>query len=513
MADFDGQRFDYHDNAMVDENKPLSTLREHSARNQLANLDINRGNRVTYNRRRAAFDFGVFDNVRAYASYTRTCPFEFPYKVGAGMERLEVHLFANVDTANPSPGAGVVVGVWVTVELIGLGRTTQFINATGGYDAVSVVLELDTIPPRALSTKLRIWIRSTTTGLITSTLSFPAQIYPTEIAFDSVGFYPAPAGAAPSNNSYNEQVTKAGVSFVDHMVFISTDAMITYAQFNPNRTGSYERHWLSYIQIHGMHIEEYFVERAPTSRQLRPNVPTLGTTEVQFQTRADSIIRRPRLLSLGFTGKRVDPSSETWRYPHEEWLHTPQLLAPALQTLWTENIKLRDLPSKISVVMDVIPIHTLPDYAKPSFDSIREDASLVAWDVRAELHQHDAGVDTELAFGEVTVGMPHYPTDLTMTFPFLSQMHHRYYGAGTPQHEVLKEGQLFDEDFAFMQTVEVTIDTSTITEAQRDKPMYLALKTSQTAGAPLYGYNSAEQANTREHLVYVVVGMTAWAHH
>lgn len=520
MADFNGTRFDYFDDEMTDPDKPLSTFREHSARNQLAYLDINRGNRITYNRKREVFKFTQFDDVRAYASYARTCIWMAPYFVAPNLDVIRLELLGHVNTQAPAPTS--IVGVYLTLELEGITEETIFVPSNADYSRIEIELNVGRFaPPSQAQTRLRLWMRSVVTGTQTSTSQYTAggllndPIRPPNNASEvwfvtGPSIYPSDASTPPSTTSYNEQATQIGEGiFMDHALWLDPGRMLGIWQQTPSNADDYATVHLSYIQLHGFHMEEQYTSTVPSTELLRAKIPTLGTTEIQFAAKAQDIHRRPRILSLGPEGDAVASGLETWQYPFEEWTYSPKNVTPTFDVVWNALGFLDDPAPQIDVLLDVIPIHLVSDYSKGTFEALIEDSTNLEWEFRTDITQQSTGGSSTLVTGDtITQRLVHFPCDRTGVWPFLMQMMWRYHGSEAPQHGTYKEGQLFDADMPLVQRVRIPVDASSITAAQRDLPITILTGLEQGATDPVFLYTPSNQTNTREHLVVVIVGGT-----
>lgn len=256
---------------------------------------------------------------------------------------------------------------------------------------------------------------------------------------------------------------------------------------------------LAYLQLRGLDWRVRYDDTNPQPDDLiRPEVTVLGEVETQHATRTDRAYLRPRLSWVGPRGTQGNADFPTGYT--ERWSRTTH--DAAATTLESAHVYIATDAPKITVLVNVMPTWVV-NRTSPVPESLESEVAAAAWDITVEMEQLSGtswGVQ-----GSVTqeVELIHWLTYRRQQGVLASEW--AVYDGTFP----FKEGQMFDKDLPFVQTIAVTLSLPGFDASANTRPVRINL-TAEGTGTPTFGsgVEAASASDTR--LQLAIVGMTIW---
>lgn len=488
---FDGDEYVGLDSDAVAANEFLDAFAEQALN---ANVEAlwSIGDRCSWTPRCAdADDMSASEGHRPYASAAWSSVLNVPWIAPAGTSSLEVHLFAR--QSNEHGQSGEVSRV--RVSLVGVGEEldafAQSDTSTPEFQEDTYTLDFDPLES-ALVTDLRVEHMS---AAINHTVDSDSNTY--FFTRSSVFTSTATGVFATQSSSPPDSTDQHLMCFEDQKNGPIFDLLHTVTEdyaYIRSVTGEYADRSndtrlapLSYLQVRGVEV----VQKGDGSAIIHPRErfrpwDTVDSRDVTSHALdLSAYYQRPRPLWIGPVGTLGDtehyPDGYGRRFDVLDGATTSQDFITALVRPRTDAPRLRMMANLMPLWLD-----SGIQFGAVDAEGLEALQGLADWDFTLTAYRWQAGGITTLATGTIpTATLAHYPAILTGANSVATgEFIHLGLGNTGSADRYYKEGQLFAEDYQWLQRVAIDVDlTSYDAATDGDEPIILVLSCTASVDA------------------------------
>lgn len=508
--------------------KPLDAFVEQVFRSDLLWL-VERGSQVSWSPLVTDSEGLTTAGHRPYASLDWSSVLCVPWLVQVGLQRIT---FAHHSAAGIA--AGATSSVTQRLRLLGLAHGADTPVVTGGLKQHDVELELATPAPRRLVTSLVWEIKCQAGDLAAQSLGDAAAQSLNRLDANSANptFYrDLRSGAHPSTSDLGLQVsydtTADGVSAQGYDHLYTREGATWAAAWDGRKMtvrstgllrapGQITRRYLSYLQTRGGELREHYHAESfhrPRERY-RARQAVEAKDELAHLQCLRAIYSRARCLWVGPIGERIEgePARALWPSGYVRRHVRAQHDGGAdPNVLFWASVAPRTKNPRLTVLLNILAFQA-QDIACADRDELDDKSGSARWILDVFVGQYRSGsIPDQIAYvASEEIDLVHYLTDTSGQWTSLLQ--ERLRAVEGLDGYTYKEGQLYEEDYALLQRLELTLDVPFDPAGATPWPLLVRVGVRYVSGSQVrkvelpLGVTMGEA----EDLALVCVGATIW---